>query len=202
MKLQISSRLAIFALLEVAARPDRRIAVAEIGRKYHASNHHLAKVMHVLTRAGLVRSLRGARGGYRFSGNARRTTLLEVIELFEDLGAAELLERGDDELDERPARDERQDDDRRAEQRVGSESAAAAAARAGGLRVQRQEALALEGARCGVESAVDRGHGGAPGFPQGRALGRSDLGAAVPLLRQTRSRGAAGSRGRLTPWTC
>lgn len=89
MKLQISSRLAIFALLEVAARPDRRIAVAEIGRKYGASSHHLAKVMQVLTRAGLVRSLRGARGGYRFSGNARRTTLLDVIELFEDLGAAD-----------------------------------------------------------------------------------------------------------------
>jgi Rrf2 family protein len=63
--------------------------VAEIGRKYAASNHHLAKVMQVLTRAGLVRSLRGARGGYRFTGNARRTTLLDVIELFEDLRAAD-----------------------------------------------------------------------------------------------------------------
>ena len=89
MKLQISSRLAVFALLELAARPQCQVAVAEIGRKYGASNHHLAKVMQVLTRAGLVRSLRGARGGYRFSGNARRTTLLDVIELFEDLGAAD-----------------------------------------------------------------------------------------------------------------
>ena len=90
MKLQISSRLAVFALLELAARPQCRVAVAEIGRKFGASSHHLAKVMQVLTRAGLVRSLRGARGGYRFSGNARRTTLLDVIELFEDLDAADV----------------------------------------------------------------------------------------------------------------
>jgi Rrf2 family protein len=87
MKLQISSRLALFALLELATTPDRQLAVAEIGRKYGVSNHHLAKVMHTLGRAGLVRSLRGAGGGYQFSGNARRTTLLDVILLFEDLGA-------------------------------------------------------------------------------------------------------------------
>jgi Rrf2 family protein len=85
MKLQISSRLAIFALLELAAHPDRQLSVAEIGEKYGVSSHHLAKVMHVLGRAGLVRSLRGARGGYQFSGNARRITLLDVIQLFEDL---------------------------------------------------------------------------------------------------------------------
>lgn len=87
MNLQISSRLAIFALLELAARPDRQMSVAEIGGKYGVSNHHLAKVMHALTRAGLVRSVRGAGGGYQFTGQVRRTTLLDVINLFEALGA-------------------------------------------------------------------------------------------------------------------
>jgi len=87
MKLQISSRLAIFAILELIGHPDRQLSVGEIGNKYGASNHHLAKVMHVLGRAGLVRSVRGAGGGYQFCGNARRTTLLDVIELFEYLGS-------------------------------------------------------------------------------------------------------------------
>jgi Rrf2 family transcriptional regulator, nitric oxide-sensitive transcriptional repressor len=86
MNLQISSRLAVFALLELAARPDRQVSVAEIGEKYGISSHHLAKVMRALSRAGLVRSVRGAGGGYQFSGNARRTTLLDVIRLFETLG--------------------------------------------------------------------------------------------------------------------
>lgn len=88
MNLQISSRLAIFALLELAARPDRRLSVAEIGDKYAISSHHLAKVMRALSRAGLVRSVRGAGGGYQFSGNVRRTTLLDVIGLFETTGPA------------------------------------------------------------------------------------------------------------------
>ncbi len=89
MKLQIASRIAIFALLELAAKPDQQVSVAEIGEKFHISSHHLAKVMNVLGRAGLVRSARGAGGGYHFSGNIRRTTLLDVIQLFEKFGSEE-----------------------------------------------------------------------------------------------------------------
>jgi Rrf2 family transcriptional regulator, nitric oxide-sensitive transcriptional repressor len=88
MKMQIASRLAIFAVVDLAAEADRPLSVAEIGEKYGVSSHHLAKVMNILGRAGLVHSVRGAGGGYQFSGNARRTTLLDVIELFEHLGAA------------------------------------------------------------------------------------------------------------------
>jgi Rrf2 family protein len=86
MKLQVSSHLAVFAMVELVANAERQLTVAEIGAKYGASSHHLAKVMHVLGDAGLVRAIRGAGGGYQFSGNARRTTLLDVIELFETLG--------------------------------------------------------------------------------------------------------------------
>jgi Rrf2 family protein len=89
MRLQISTRLAIFAVLELAARENRQLSVAEIGEKYGVSSHHLAKVMHVMGRAGLVRSVRGAGGGYQFAGNARRVTLLDVAQLFEDLSSVE-----------------------------------------------------------------------------------------------------------------
>ena len=87
MKLQVASQLAIHALLELAAQPDRQLTVAQIGEKYGVSSHHLAKVMNALGRAGLVSSVRGAGGGYQFAGNARRTTLLDVMQLFEQLGA-------------------------------------------------------------------------------------------------------------------
>ncbi len=86
MKLQIASRLAIFAVLELTEHAERQLTVAEIATKYGVSTHHLAKVMHELGRAGLVRSVRGAGGGYQFCANARRTTLLDIIELFEELG--------------------------------------------------------------------------------------------------------------------
>jgi Rrf2 family protein len=86
-KLHIASRIAIFALLELAERSDRQLSVHDIGEKYQLSSHHLAKVMNVLGRAGLVRAVRGAGGGYQLSGNIRRITLLDVVQLFEDLGA-------------------------------------------------------------------------------------------------------------------
>src|SRR5450759_4415031 len=89
MKLQISTRLALFAVLELTAREGVQLSVADIGEKYGVSSHHLAKVMHVMGRAGLVRSVRGAGGGYQFAGNARRTTLLDVVQLFEDANSAE-----------------------------------------------------------------------------------------------------------------
>jgi Rrf2 family protein len=86
MKLQTGTRIALYAVLELAADPAAQLSAAEIGARYGVSAHHLAKVLHTLGRAGLVRSIRGAGGGYSFSGNAKRTTLLEVIELFERVG--------------------------------------------------------------------------------------------------------------------
>jgi len=89
MKLQKSSRLAIFALMELASNPDVQVSVSEIGEKYNVSSHHLAKVMHTLGRAGMVRSSRGVGGGYSFSGNEKRITLLDIIMLFEDTSGAD-----------------------------------------------------------------------------------------------------------------
>ncbi|MCD6043239.1 MAG: hypothetical protein K0R40_2842 [Burkholderiales bacterium] len=62
------------------------MSAAEIAAKYEVSGHHLAKVLNRLARAGLLRASRGAGGGYRLAGNARRVTLMDVIALFEDIG--------------------------------------------------------------------------------------------------------------------
>lgn len=82
--MQTSSRLAIYALIELASNPDRQISAAEIGTKYRVSAHHLAKVLLTLGRAGLVQSIRGVGGGYSFTGNAKRLTLFDIISLYED----------------------------------------------------------------------------------------------------------------------
>lgn len=87
MKLQKSTSLALYSVLEAASNPDRQIATAEIAEKYGVSTHHLAKVLRELGRAGIVESARGVGGGYRFSGNAKRLTLMDVIEIFEDINA-------------------------------------------------------------------------------------------------------------------
>ena len=85
MKLQKGTSLALYSVVEFAANPGRQLSAAEIAEKYGASTHHLAKVLRELGRAGLVESARGVGGGYRFSGNAKRLTLMDVIELFEDI---------------------------------------------------------------------------------------------------------------------
>jgi len=89
MKLQKNTRLALYSVLEFASDPTRHIAAGEIAQRYGVSSHHLAKVLSELARAGVVESARGVGGGYRFAANARRLTLMDVIQLFEERGGAE-----------------------------------------------------------------------------------------------------------------
>jgi Rrf2 family protein len=94
MKLQISTRLALYAALQLADDPRKQFAAAEIAERFGISVNHLAKVLRTLGRAGLVEAVRGAGGGYRFRGNVRRVTLFDVIQLFEDIASNG---RGDEE---------------------------------------------------------------------------------------------------------
>jgi len=86
MKLQISTSLALYSVLEFAASPGHQVSAASIAAKYKVSTHHLAKVLRELVRADVIESTRGVGGGYRFRANAKRLTLFDVIALFEDIG--------------------------------------------------------------------------------------------------------------------
>jgi DNA-binding IscR family transcriptional regulator len=59
MKLQKATLFALFAVLELARDPSRQVS--------------------------LVEAARGAGGGYRFAGNAKRTSLYDVVALFGDI---------------------------------------------------------------------------------------------------------------------
>ena len=85
MKLQKNTLLALYSVLEFAGRPDTLVPAAEVAHKHGESAHHLAKVLSELSHAGIVESVRGVGGGYRFIANPRRLTLLDVIVLFERL---------------------------------------------------------------------------------------------------------------------
>ncbi|OHC83864.1 MAG: hypothetical protein A3G73_06440 [Rhodospirillales bacterium RIFCSPLOWO2_12_FULL_67_15] len=88
MRLQKNTLAALCSVLEFAANPGLQLSAAEIAAKYRISPHHLAKVLRSLGRAGLLESVRGVGGGYRFTGNAKRLTLMDVIGLFENISAA------------------------------------------------------------------------------------------------------------------
>lgn len=96
MKLQTATRLGLYATLELARHPDRTLSASDLAERFGVSAHHLAKVLRTLAGAGLVQGGRGATGGYRFTGNRRRTTLMDVVALFEPAPGNRAEEPGKD----------------------------------------------------------------------------------------------------------
>ncbi len=96
MKLQTATRLGLYATLELARDPERTLSAAELAERFDVSTHHLAKVLRTLANAGLVRGGRGAAGGYRFTGNRRRVTLMDIVALFEPAPGNRAKEPGED----------------------------------------------------------------------------------------------------------
>lgn len=96
MKLQTATRLGLYAVLELARDPERTLSSADLAERFGVSNHHLAKVLGTLSNAGLVRGGRGASGGYRFTGNRKRTTLMDIVALFEPAPGSRPTEPGEE----------------------------------------------------------------------------------------------------------
>lgn len=84
--------LSLHAAAILARRPGERIPNQEIAKSLHASEHHLAKVMQQLVRAGIVNSTRGPHGGFELARASSDITLLQLFEAVEGpLGDAECL---------------------------------------------------------------------------------------------------------------
>jgi Rrf2 family transcriptional regulator, nitric oxide-sensitive transcriptional repressor len=83
MKLQQSTRYAIWAVIELASRPNEQVRAQELAKRYRISQNHLVRVLYALTKANIVTSARGPGGGFTFCGNAKRLTLHDIICLFE-----------------------------------------------------------------------------------------------------------------------
>ena len=96
MKLQTATRLGLYAILELARDPTRTLSAAELGERFGVSTDSLAKVLGTLSAAGFVQGGRGASGGYRFTGNRRRITLMDVVALFEPAPGRRAKEPGED----------------------------------------------------------------------------------------------------------
>jgi len=60
-----------------------RVSVQEIAEKTGASEAHLSKVFQRLSRAGLVNSMRGPKGGFALARPAEEITLLDIFTAIE-----------------------------------------------------------------------------------------------------------------------
>lgn len=61
------------------------VRVGPIAEALHVPRNYLSKTLHVLARAGLLRSERGPRGGFQLAVPADRLTLADVTAPFEDM---------------------------------------------------------------------------------------------------------------------
>lgn len=84
--------LSLHAAALLAKQGGERITNQEIAAVLQVSEHHLAKVMQQLVRAGIVKSTRGPSGGFQLARTADEITLLDLFEAVEGpLGEAECL---------------------------------------------------------------------------------------------------------------
>ena len=76
-----AANLAIHALAYLANNPDLQPAsTKQVAEVLEASDNHLSKVFQRLTKAGLVKSIRGPRGGFSLAWAPEDVTLLEIYE--------------------------------------------------------------------------------------------------------------------------
>ena len=85
MKLSTRSRYGLRAMVELAAIGQGRkcVALKKIAGRHGMSEYYLEQLFAPLKKAGLVDSVRGARGGYRLSKPAGEITAGDVLRVLE-----------------------------------------------------------------------------------------------------------------------
>ena len=78
-----AASLALHATVYIAAHGESPVSTGRLAKALNASAAHLSKVMQRLTHVGLLKSLRGPRGGFVLTRPAKEITLLEVYEAIE-----------------------------------------------------------------------------------------------------------------------
>ena len=84
MKLTRGADYGILGILYLASQPrDRVVLINEIAAAQEVPESYLAKIFQQLAKAGLVRSHRGARGGFTLARLPEEITLRQIIEAIE-----------------------------------------------------------------------------------------------------------------------
>lgn len=75
-------RYALIALAYLALNRDRLVKVEEIAKTHNIPRPFLAKVMHELSKRGLVHSVKGPRGGFTLTKKPEDITIWDIIKIF------------------------------------------------------------------------------------------------------------------------
>lgn len=83
MKLSSKSRYGLRAMVYLAERGEV-VSLASVARDTSTSEAYLEQLFSLLKRAGLVKSVRGANGGYKLAKAACKITIGEIVRALED----------------------------------------------------------------------------------------------------------------------
>ena len=87
-----TSQYAIRAVVYVATHGvDEPVRVGPIAKALDVPQNYLSKTLHQLARAGVLRSVRGPRGGFQLAVPPSRLTLARVTEPFDEVGERHCL---------------------------------------------------------------------------------------------------------------
>lgn len=84
MQLTRGGEYGILGVLYLARQPQGRVVLlSEIAASESIPQSFLAKIFQQLSRVGIVRSLRGAKGGFTLGRSPERITMREILEVIE-----------------------------------------------------------------------------------------------------------------------
>ncbi len=101
MRISTKGRYALRLMLDLAINDDGQyIKIKEIAARQGISDKYLEQIITVLSRAGYVKSVRGAQGGYRLAKRPEQYTAGMILRLMEgDLAPAPCLSEEQDECE-------------------------------------------------------------------------------------------------------
>jgi len=96
MMISTKGRYALRIMVDLAQHDgEAPVSVREIARRQDISGKYMEQIISVLTRAGLLRSVRGAQGGYHLAKTPRDITVGMILRATEgDLAPAECVAHG------------------------------------------------------------------------------------------------------------
>lgn len=83
MKISTKGRYAVRMMLEFALHPEECTNISQVAKRQQLSIKYLEQIVTVLCRAGYVKSMRGAQGGYRLTKTPKEYTVGDILRLTE-----------------------------------------------------------------------------------------------------------------------
>ena len=83
LRISEAASLAMHTMVYLACHKDTLVSTREIAKVLQASEAHLSKVLQRLAREGLVKSIRGPKGGFALGRPPAKINLLEIFEAIE-----------------------------------------------------------------------------------------------------------------------